>query len=162
MRAGRWGCLFAGCGGEKKKSERKRKKNAREKKIKGLRKSSFFHGREKRAETTSLWFPLQLQFFLRFCRACTLCSNHAILIILLAGGRDKPSAGEGRSFDAVDATVVVVVADAPESTSSSPPRPRVRKRRRLLARKERRFYNDDDDDGDSRRRGAAGSEAAGR
>ena len=161
MRAGRWGCLIAGCGGEKKKSERKRKKNAREKKIKGLRKSSFFHGREKRAETTSLWFPLQLQFFLRFCRACTLCSNHAILIILLAGGRDKPSAGEGRSFDAVDATVVVVVADAPESTSSSPPRPRVRKRRRLLARKERRFYNDDDDDGDRRRRGAAGSEAAG-
>ena len=83
-------------------------------------------------------------------------------LLLLAGGRDGPSAGEleGRGFEVDAAVLGVGVKDAPpkESTSSLP-RSRLCERRRL-AGKTRHFCIDFEANSDSRRRGASRSSEA--
>jgi len=101
----------------------------------------------------------------RVCVCALGEGNDGILsrcLLLLAGGRDGPSAGEleGRGFDVDAAVVGVGVKDAPpKESTSSPPRSRLCERRRL-AGKTRHFCIDFEDNSDSRRRGASRSSEA--
>ena len=135
------------------------------KKIQQLEKTTIFQ------EADTLFPLLSIATSLR-SRACVcVCAlgegndgalSFCLPLLLLAGGRDGPSAGEleGRGFEVDAAVLGVGVKDAPpkESTSSLP-RSRLCERRRL-AGKTRHFCIDFEANSDSRRRGASRSSEA--